>query len=128
MDAARASLLPVAEFAAAGVRPPTAVTPFEAYINGAGAMMLRGSPDYGGYIWRIHDVDALIVLAQVARHLHTNRVGAAAIDNQLLALPRALRNPYDGRPPTWSDGKLRFATPGPEGRWPVELVFSPIDA
>ncbi|MEX0900842.1 MAG: hypothetical protein WD081_09165 [Gammaproteobacteria bacterium] len=127
LDVARASLLPAAEFAAAGgVSGLVAVTPFEAYINGAGAMMLRGMPNFGEYVWRIHDVDALIVLAQVARHLHAKGVGAAAIDNELLALPRELRNPYDGRPPTWSDGKLRFAVPGPEkNRWPVELVFTP---
>lgn len=125
MDAARASLLPVAEFAATGVEPSAAVTPFEAYINGAGAMMLHGMPNFGVYVWRIHDVDALIVLAQVAHHLRTRGVGAAAIDNELLALPRELRNPYDGRPPTWSDGMLRFAIPGPEGRRPVELVFNP---
>ena len=79
--------------------------------------MWRGVPDFLSYVERIHDLDALIVLAQVVHAAHAEGVDASTVSAFLLALPAELRDPADGRPPEWADGVLAF-----EGRAEARIV------
>ena len=118
LRAAEASLLSPAELAArrdefAPQEPDTG----EWLTNTAGAFMWRGVPDFLSYVERIHDLDALIVLAQVVHAAHAEGVDASTVSAFLLALPAELRDPADGRPPAWADGVLAF-----EGRAEARIV------
>src|SRR5690606_37681914 len=71
VDAAEASLLPAREFAQRRhefevARPDAA----DWLVNTAGSWLARSTPDFLSYVQRLHDLDALIVLAQVARRAH----------------------------------------------------------
>ena len=61
------------------------------------------------YVERVHELDALFVLAQVVRSAHEAGVDASNISAFLLALPPELRHPVDRRPPVWAEGVLAFA-------------------
>ena len=94
-------------------------------VNAGGAYLLQGAPDFLSYVERVHDLDALIVLAQVVHAAVDSGVDAASIGPFLLALPRELRHPADGRPPVWADGEVSFIG-GLSGRLPARLPL-PLD-
>lgn len=124
MDGARVSHLDAHAFAASVVREePLDVGWSEWWLNTAGAALLQLRANFHVYNWRMHDLDALIVLTQVAARMYREGVTERSAGGFLLALPESLRNPYDGTPPVWRDGMLSFEVPGPtQNRRPVQLA------
>jgi hypothetical protein len=127
MVAIRASVLNAKEFAA--LPKPKAHEPslLGLYTNTAGEILLNDETDWLQYVERCHDLDALIVLAQVAQHLRSRGVTAAALPATLLALPPELRDPFTGQSPAWIGGKLVFARNDHKDRRGIapELPFTP---
>ena len=110
IETAKASLLEPADFLRwAEQYQPAPATLFQWVYNGAGAALLTdGLPDYRTYIARMHDLDVLLVLTQVAEILMNESIDAGSVDAKLIALPQSYRNPLSGEPASWENGVLSF--------------------
>jgi hypothetical protein len=110
IETAKASLLEPHQFLQWSQQyAPPPVNTVEWIYNGAGAALVSvGLPDYRDYIARVHDLDVLIALSQVADLLIDEGVTRETIAGRLLSLPDAYRNPLTGRRPFWKDGVLAY--------------------
>lgn len=104
----RDSLLSARDYANRPDQAAAPIGPLDWYTNAVGVIVWTNQADFGLYIKRIHDLDALLVLTQVTHRLHAQRVTADQVPAALLALPPELRDPANGKSPTWTDGMLRF--------------------
>lgn len=122
--AAEASLLPAAAFVERRAEfEPLEPTVGDWFVNTVGAYLVRETPDFLSYVDRLNRIDALIVLAQVARRAHDEAVDTTTIGAFLQSLPRELRSPLDGSPPVWADGELAFAAHEADVRLPLRLAL-----
>lgn len=127
MQTARDGQLGARELAALPPAEPRRPRWLEYFNDGAGMLLEDYAPLYRMYLERFHDLDALIVLAQVAHQLHAEQVPADAIPGALLALPASLRDPFTGAAPVWEHGELRFTrSDGEERRVAPWLPFRPV--
>ena len=83
-------------------------------LKNAGGVMLIGDefPNYVDYYYRLHDLDRLILLAQIAEQMIRAEVTASSASGWLKALPPKLRDPYTGEKPMWEESELQFPDPG----------------
>lgn len=129
LQTAREGQLSARELAALPPARPREPRWLEYFNDGAGLLLRDFTPRYRAYLERFHDLDALIVLAQIAHFLHAEQVPAQDIPAALLALPEALRDPFTGAAPEWQGGELRFMrNDARERRVEPRLPFTPVAA
>ena len=83
-------------------------------VNGAGLLLFNrlNTNMYFSYLRRIHELDRLLVLADVAEKLLEVEVNSSEVNGWLLASPDSMRDPLNGRPAKWENGILRFEVDG----------------
>ena len=94
--------------------------------NSLGSLGLEISrPDYGSMIYRVHDLDAQIVLLRVMARALGEEVAEEGMDAFLQRLGPGLRNPYDGSAAVYEGGVLRFEVDRSTYDDPPAFVFTP---
>lgn len=117
LEVAEASLLEAPELVewASSWAPPR--PGFLHYLtNGAGVMIYgEGPPPFWvNYLYRLHDLDRIILLAQIAERMVGDQVTAAQANGWLQALPAGYLDPYTGGRAIWEDNLLHFPDAGME--------------
>jgi hypothetical protein len=77
--------------------------------NGAGSMMLHQDfRNWVQYSLRVHDLDRLILLAEIAERMLGEGISPSAASTWLLSLGPEYNDPFTGERPVWSDSVLRY--------------------
>jgi hypothetical protein len=71
-------------------------------------------PDFDKYIIRIHDMDGLISMVNLKRHIKRENLGPGDIEKYLKQVKNKYFNPYTGQNIDWNPGEqsLSFQSPG----------------